>query len=52
MGSGQPNPGYRLLGAIVEGPGGNLFFKLTGPEKTVTDAATPFRKMLEGIKKK
>jgi hypothetical protein len=28
-------PGYRLLGAIVEGPGGNIFVKLTGPLKTV-----------------
>jgi hypothetical protein len=27
--------GYRLLGAIVEGPGGNIFVKLTGPRKTV-----------------
>ena len=52
MGAGAPKPGYRLLGAIVEGPGGNLYFKLTGPEKTVADAAAPFRKMLEGIKKK
>lgn len=52
MGGGAPKAGYRLLGAIVEGPGGNLYFKLTGPEKTVTEAAAPFRKMLEGIKKK
>ncbi|MGZ9029989.1 MAG: hypothetical protein ACXW2G_01375 [Burkholderiaceae bacterium] len=52
MGGGAPKPGFRLLGAIVEGPGGNLYFKLTGPEKTVADAAAPFRKMLEGIKKK
>ena len=52
MGGGAPKAGYRLLGAIVEGPGGNLFFKLTGPEKTVAEAATPFRKMLEGIRKK
>lgn len=51
MGSGAPKPGYRLLGAIVEGPGGNLYFKLTGPEKTVAEAAAPFRKLLEGIKK-
>jgi hypothetical protein len=52
MGGGAPKPGYRLLGTIVEGPGGNLYFKLTGPEKTVAEAATPFRKLLEGIKKK
>ena len=28
-------PGYRLLGAIVEAPGGNVFVKFTGPLKTV-----------------
>lgn len=51
MGPSTPKPGYRLLGAIVEGPGGNVFFKLTGPEKTVTAAEKHFRKMLEGLKK-
>ncbi|HQR57119.1 MAG TPA: hypothetical protein PLW72_14110 [Burkholderiaceae bacterium] len=51
MGPSTPKPGYRLLGAIVEGPGGNVFFKLTGPEKTVTAAEKPFRKMLDGLKK-
>ena len=52
MGPSAPKPGYRLLGAIVEGPGGNVFFKLTGPEKTVTSAEKPFRKLLDGLKKK
>ena len=51
MGPSTPKPGYRLLGAIVEGPGGNVFFKLTGPEKTVTAAEKPFRKLLDGLKK-
>src|SRR5579863_338421 len=32
---GPAMPGYRLLGAIVEGPQGSIFFKFTGPEKTV-----------------
>jgi hypothetical protein len=50
-GPSTPKPGYRLLGAIVEGPGGNVFFKLTGPEKTVTAAEKPLRKMLEGLKR-
>jgi len=27
--------GYRLVGVVVEGPQGSLFFKLTGPEATV-----------------
>ena len=26
---------YRLLGAIVEGPGGNVFVKFAGPAKTI-----------------
>lgn len=51
MGPSTPKPGYRLLGAIVEGPGGNVFFKLTGPEKTVSSAEKPFRKLLDGLKK-
>jgi hypothetical protein len=52
MGPATPKPGYRLLGAIVEGPEGAIFFKLTGPEKTVTGAEKPFRKMIEGMKKR
>jgi hypothetical protein len=52
MGPSTPKPGYRLLGAIVEGPGGNVFFKLTGPDKTVSGAEKTFRKMLDGLKKK
>jgi hypothetical protein len=51
MGPSTPKPGYRLLGAIVEGPGGNVFFKLTGPDRTVTAAEKPFRKLLDGLKK-
>jgi hypothetical protein len=35
MATGKPVPGYRLLGAIVEGPGGNIFVKFTGPLKTM-----------------
>jgi hypothetical protein len=52
MGPSTPKPGYRLLGAIVAGPGGNVFFKLTGPEKTVSSAENSFRKLLDGLKKK
>ena len=51
MGPSAPKPGYRLLGAIVEGPQGPLFFKLTGPERTVASADKGFRKMLDSIKK-
>jgi hypothetical protein len=52
MGPSTPKPGYRLLGAIVEGPEGPLFFKLTGPERTVASAEKGFRKLLESVKKK
>ncbi|WPB77970.1 hypothetical protein KYC5002_02235 [Archangium violaceum] len=52
MGPSTPKPGYRLLGAIVEGAEGPLFFKLTGPERTVAGAEKNFRKLLESVKKK
>lgn len=52
MGPSTPKPGYRLLGAIVEGPEGPVFFKLTGPERTVASAEKGFRKLLESVKKK
>jgi hypothetical protein len=42
-------PGYRLLGAIVEGPGGNLFFKFTGPAKTVAANQQKFEQMVASL---
>ena len=45
-----PKPGYRLLGAIVESPGGEVFFKLTGPEKTVNAAAKDFQSLIRSIR--
>ena len=51
MGPSTPKPGYRLLGSIVEGPEGAIFFKLTGPERTVASAEKGFRKLLESVKK-
>jgi hypothetical protein len=44
-------PGYRLLGAIVEAPQGNVFFKLTGPAKTVEASKKTFEAMLSSVKK-
>jgi hypothetical protein len=44
-------PGYRLLGAIVESSQGEIFFKLTGPEKTIAAAQSEFRSLLSSIKK-
>ena len=46
---GKPLPGYRLLGAIVEGPQGSVFFKFTGPAKTVGQNQSAFFKMLDSL---
>ena len=46
----EKKPNYRLLGAIVEAPGGAVFFKMTGPDKTVAAARPAFQKMLKSIK--
>ena len=54
MNPGAPAPaekaGYRLLGAIVEAPSGPLYFKLTGPAKTVAAAQADFMTMLNSLK--
>jgi hypothetical protein len=39
-------PGYRLLGAIVEGRGGNIFVKFTGPTNTVAANRQKFQQLL------
>lgn len=51
MGGGptEPTPGSRLLGAVIEGPGGPWFFKMTGPAETVLAAAPAFDGMLRSI---
>ncbi len=41
-GASVAKPGYMLLGAIVDGGDRLHFFKLTGPEKTVTAAKKDF----------
>lgn len=45
--SSRAVPGYRLLGAVVEGPGGNtIFVKFTGPAKTVAANQQKFDQLL------
>lgn len=46
-----PKPGQRLLGAIVEAPEGLVFFKFTGPSKTVAANAGAFQGMLRSLRK-
>jgi hypothetical protein len=48
-GGAKPVAGYRLVGAIAEGRGGNVFFKLTGPEKTIAAEQSRFEQLLSSI---
>ncbi len=42
---------YRLLGAIIEGPGGNVFIKFTGPAKTIAASQADFEQLLSSFDK-
>jgi hypothetical protein len=44
-------PGFVLLGGIVPGPQGNVFFKLTGPKATVSKVKEDFLAMLGSVNK-
>lgn len=44
-------PGFRMLGAIVEAPQGAVFFKFTGPAKTVGAQEAAFQGMIKAITK-
>lgn len=50
MGPKTAKPGFRLLGAVVEGPQGSVFFKLTGPAKTVAATEKDFQKLVDSVK--
>jgi hypothetical protein len=49
MQAGGPKLGYRMLGAIVEGPQGSLFFKFTAPAKTAAAQQPEFEKLIQSI---
>ena len=51
MAQAPTQPNYRLLGAIVEGPTGNIFIKFTGPVKTVTANQAKFEALLASFAK-
>jgi hypothetical protein len=42
---------YRLLGAIVEAPEGSVFFKITGPSKTIAASEADFDKLVSSLAK-
>jgi hypothetical protein len=54
MGTGPTTeqPGSRLLGAVVEGPGGPWFFKVTGPDSTISAERDNFLTMLKSVRAK
>jgi len=46
---GPPRQNWRLLGAIVEGPNGLVFFKLLGPAEGVSTALDGFNELVRSI---
>jgi len=51
MSGGEAKTGYRMLGAIIENPGGNIFLKFTGPEKTIAANRAKYEQLLGSIDK-
>lgn len=51
MAPSEPQPGYKLLGAVAEGADANWFFKFTGPEKTVDANRAAFEGMLKSLRR-
>lgn len=48
-GGGVSRPDWRMLGAIVEGPGGPWFFKATGPSETILGAKPDFDALIGSL---
>jgi hypothetical protein len=42
---------YRLLGAIISAPEGSVFFKFTGPEKTIEASSQEFDQLVSSVTK-
>jgi hypothetical protein len=45
-----PKSGYGLLGAVIENPAGNLYWRFTGPEPLVTANLPLFSKVVDSVK--
>ncbi len=52
MGTGptEPQPGSRLIGAVIEGPGGPWYFKATGPDGALVAERDALMGMLRGAR--
>ena len=44
-------PGFRVLGAIIENPGGNVFLKFTGPAATIAANQRKFEQLLASFQR-
>ena len=47
----EPQPGYRMLGAVAEGPQGLVFFKVTGPQAQIAAWAEGFESLIASIRR-
>lgn len=45
----EQRPDYMLLGAVVQGPDANWFFKFTGPQDTVRANAEQFKALVQSV---
>lgn len=43
-------PNYGLLGAVIEGPQGNIYWRFTGPEPLITANLALFNKIIDSVK--
>ncbi len=50
MGQGEPRPGYRLLGLLLEEPGRTLSLKMTGPAATVAEERERFLELARSFR--
>jgi hypothetical protein len=46
----RPRPNYGLLGAVIENPQGNLYWRCTGPEPLITASIPLFNKIIDSVK--
>jgi hypothetical protein len=50
-GNTVPMEDYRMAAVVLEGPEGNIFFKLTGPDQTAEEMIEGFKAMIHAVTK-
>jgi len=46
-----PQPGYRMIAAVAEGTGGNIFIRFIGPDKAVAAGQAKYEQLLASLQK-